>query len=83
MVFKKLFGFSKIFLIKKNEIFIIIEIFCCTKTKNKTNKKDNILLYKNKKVKKKKQKQKQKLLIIIKNNQNHLLYKVSSICAGL
>ena len=82
MVFKKLFGFSKIFLIKKNEIFIIIEIFCCTKTKNKTKKKDNIFLYKNKKAKKK-QKKKKKLLIIIKNNLNHLLYKVSSICAGL
>jgi hypothetical protein len=51
MVFKKLFGFSKIFLIKKNEIFIIIEIFCCTKTETKQTKKDNILLYQNKKAK--------------------------------
>jgi hypothetical protein len=63
---------------------------------NKTNKKkDNILLYKKKAKKKQKQKKdnillykkkaktKTKMLIIIKNNQNHLLYKVSSICAGL
>ena len=56
MVFKKFFGFSKIFLIKKNEIFIIIEIFCCTKTKQ--TKKDNILMYKKKAKKKAKTKTK-------------------------
>ena len=59
MVFKKLFGFSKIFLIKKKKFLSLLKYFVVQKQKTKQTKKDNILLYKNKKAKKKKQKQKQ------------------------
>ena len=58
----------------------LLKYFVVQKLKTKQTKK---IIFCCTKIKKKKKKQKQKLLIIIKNNQNHLLYKVSSICAGL